>query len=185
MGQVDQTFLQNFGYQLYQHLFTDTIATSYQRGLTQARMEKKGLRLRLRIDAPELQVMPWEYLYDKRNGLFLAANREILLTRYVESGQARRDMKVAALNVLIVISNPKRNDPRLLAYPELQVAEEKNLAVSALKALRDNTDIPIRYTVLEHAIIDEIRQYLNMDFHIFHFIGKAITLQPSHCIRAP
>jgi CHAT domain-containing protein len=136
-------------------------------------MDKKGLRIRLRIDAPELQVIPWEYLYDQRQNFFLAANREILLTRYVESRAERRDMAVQALNVLIVLSNPNQNNPALLAYPELDVRYEKDLIVSALNELRDNTDIPIRYTVLEHAMIDEIRQYLNQDFHIFHFIGHS------------
>lgn len=173
LGRADQAFLQNFGHRLYQYLFVDDIAASYERGLTQARMEKKGLRIRLRIDAPELQVIPWEYLYDQRHNFFLVANREILLTRYVESRAERRDMAVPALNVLIVLSNPKRDNPALLAYPELDVEYEKDLIITALNELRDNTDIPIRYTVLEHAVIDEIRQYLNQDFHIFHFIGHS------------
>ncbi len=173
LGRADQAFLQNFGHRLYQYLLVDDIATCYHRGLTQARMEKKGLRIRLRIDAPELQVIPWEYLYDERHNFFLAANREILLTRYVESRAERRDMAVQALNVLIVLSNPKRDNPALLAYPELDVGYEKELIISALNDLRDSTDIPIRYTVLEHAMIDEIRQYLNQDFHIFHFIGHS------------
>ena len=173
MGRADQAFLQNFGHQLFQNLFVEEIAASYQKGLTQARIEKKGLRLRLRIDAPALQTLPWEYLYDRRQRLFLAANREILLTRYVESNAARRDMAVKALNVLIVLSNPNPTNPLLLAFPELDVAYEKDLIISALKALQDRTDRPIRYTVLEHAVVDEIRQHLNLDFHILHFIGHS------------
>jgi len=172
-GFVDQAFLKNFGHLLYQHLFLDNIAASYQRGLAQARMEKKGLRLRLLIDAPELQTLPWEYLYDRRHDFFFSANPEILLTRDVVSEQPRREMNVKELNVLIALSNPTPESLLMLALHELEVTDEKEIIVAALKNLRDNTDIPIRYTILEHATADEIRRHLHDDFNVFHFIGHS------------
>jgi CHAT domain-containing protein len=172
-GFVDHGFLKNFGQLLYQNLFVDNLAASYQRALTQARLEKKGLRLRLLIDAPELQTLPWEYLYDQRHDFFFSANPEILLTRDVVSEQPRRDMNVKELNVLIALSDPTPESLFMLALHELEVTDEKDLIVTALKNLRDNTDIPIRYTILEHATTDQIRQHLHEDFNVFHFIGHS------------
>lgn len=172
-GFTDQASLKNFGRLLYQTLFVDNIAASYGRALTQARLEKKGLRLRLLIDAPELQTLPWEYLYDERNDFFFSANPEILLTRDVVSEQPRREMNVKALNVLIALSNPTPESLFMLALHELEVTDEKDTIVAALKNLRDNTDIPIRYTILEHATADQIRQHLHDDFNVFHFIGHS------------
>jgi len=173
MGRADQTFLQSFGHRLYQYLFPKNIEASYQRGLTQARMEKKGLRVRLRIEAPELRVLPWEYLYDQRNHFFFAANPEILLTRYVESNQPKRDLRVEALNVLVVLANPKPETLFALALSELDALYEKDLIVAALHELRDNADIPIRYTILEHAVIDDMRKHLREEFHVLHFVGHS------------
>jgi CHASE2 domain-containing sensor protein/CHAT domain-containing protein len=170
---VDKDFLQDFGHDLFQRLFVGEIAADYQSSLTQARIEKKGLRVRLRIDAPELRVLPWEYLYDKRHHSFLAANSEILLTRYVESNQPKRDLQVEELQVLIVLSQPAPETLLPLGLPELDVRYEKELIVAALDELRDNTDIPIHYTILEHAVDDEIRQHLRQECHVFHFIGHS------------
>jgi hypothetical protein len=41
-----------------------------------------GLRLRLRINPPELAALPWEFLYSPERHLFLAASVETSLSRY-------------------------------------------------------------------------------------------------------
>jgi len=172
-GHIDIDFLKDFGHRLYEKLFVPAIANCYYRSLTQARIEKKGLRLRLRIDVPDLRTLPWEYLYDQNNNFFLSANPEILLTRYVESQQPRRDMGVEELNVLIVISDPTSESLKKLNLAELDAEYEKELIVTALDQLRDKTDIPIRYTILEHAIPRKIQDRLDEGIHIFHLIGHS------------
>jgi hypothetical protein len=173
MRATDKAFLKTFGDQLYRRLFAGEINDCYQRSLTQARLEKKGLRIRLRLEAPALRVKPWEFLYDQHNNFFLSTNAEILLTRYAESQQPRRDLGVEALNVLIVLSDPTPESLFSLGLPALDMANEKKLIIAALQELRDATSLPIRWTVLEHAATAEIRQQLRQGVHVFHFIGHS------------
>lgn len=170
---VDEAFLKSFGHDLHQHLFVDEVAAAYERSLTQARAEKKGLRLRLRLEAPQLRIIPWEYLFDRRQNFFLAVNPEILLTRYVESTQPRRALPVEQLNVLIVLSNPGPASLLAAGLSELDVHYEKNLIVAALRELDQRGEVRLRYTILEHAVPDEIRDHLRQEYHVFHFIGHS------------
>jgi len=170
-GQAGKDAIQAFGNRLYQHLFVDEIKDCYERSLTQARLQKHGLRLRLRLDAPELRVVPWEFLYDPNHKFFFAQNPEILLTRYVESVQPRRELEVNELNVLLVLSNPEPVSLGRMGMAELQALKEKELIVSALEELRDRVAIPIHWTVLEHAVVAEVRDKLREGYQIFHFIG--------------
>ncbi len=172
-GHVDETLLKSFGHALYERLFVGDFATAFERSLTQTRMLHTRLRLRLRMEAPELRTIPWEYLYDQRHDVFLAANAQILLTRYVESTQPRRDLRVDRLNVLIVISNPESASLSMLGMPVLDVVYEKELITKALDELGGRTDLQIRYTILEHALVDEISSSLSKDYHVLHFIGHS------------
>jgi len=55
------------GKDLFTALMDDPgIYACYHTSLAMARGQQKGLRIRLRIDAPELALLPWEYLYDSR-----------------------------------------------------------------------------------------------------------------------
>ncbi len=170
-GEVDNATMQAFGQRLYEQLFTGEIKTCYERSLTQARAQKQGLRLRLRLDAPELRVVPWEFLYDPSHKFFFAQNPEILLTRYVESTQPRRELGVNELKVLLVLSNPEPVSLGRMGMAELEALKEKELIVSALEELRDRVAIPIHWTVLEHAVVAELRDKLREGYQIFHFIG--------------
>jgi hypothetical protein len=49
---------------LFDLIFIGAIRDVYRSSLTLARNEAKGLRIRLRIEAPELAVLPWELLHD-------------------------------------------------------------------------------------------------------------------------
>lgn len=172
-GQTEKAFLKSFGHQLFQHLFAGSVNDCYQRSLTQARMEKKGLRLRLRIDAPELRVIPWEFLYDSRNNFFFANNSEILITRYVESDQPRRNLTVYELKVLIVLSDPNKKSLHKNGMMALDIVKEKEFIINALEELRDRTLIPIQWTIIDHAVMADISRQLLQGFHIFHFIGHS------------
>lgn len=173
LGQKEKVFLKSFGRQLFQHLFVGSINDCYQRSLTQARMEKRGLRLRLRIDAPELRVIPWEFLYDSRNNFFFANNSEILITRYVESDQPRRNLNVDELKVLIVLSDPNKKSLLKNGMMKLDIVKENKIIIKTLEELRDRTLIPIQWTIINHAVMADIRQHLLQGFHIFHFIGHS------------
>lgn len=173
-GHVDVALLKNFGKELYEFLFSGELATAFARSLTQARMLRTKLRLRLRLDAPELRTLPWEYLYDPRHNHFLAANAQVLLSRYVESTQPRRALEATnALNVLIVLSQPEAASLAVLGMTPLDAAYEKELITPALEELATRAELPLRYTILEHAVVDELRTRLREDYHVLHFIGHS------------
>src|SRR4051812_9844490 len=59
-----QMAVSEFGRKLFESLMTDTVRETFHRSQDRARVVGKGLRLRLRIEPPELAALPWEYLYD-------------------------------------------------------------------------------------------------------------------------
>jgi hypothetical protein len=61
-----------FGQKLRDLLFPSQTWTLFNTLRQEARREGKGVRLRLRIDPPELSRLPWEYCYDNESRLFFA-----------------------------------------------------------------------------------------------------------------
>ena len=80
---ADASLLAEVGCCLFESLFPPSIATVYRRSLEQARGSGHGLRIHLRLEAPELAGLPWEYLCDRQEDCFLAVSPETPLVRYV------------------------------------------------------------------------------------------------------
>ena len=81
--ETDEELFVDFGRTLFQQLFSDEIEDVYRASLGYARAQGKGLRIRLRLEPPELGAIPWEYLYDELNDLFLGVSSETPVTRYI------------------------------------------------------------------------------------------------------
>jgi len=62
--ETDEELFISLGRTLFQHLFSGEIEDVYRASLGYARAQGKGLRIRLRLEPPELSAIPWEYLYD-------------------------------------------------------------------------------------------------------------------------
>ena len=71
------------------------------------------LRIRLRFsDAPELAVLPWEYLYAPQLQRFVALSNRTLLNRYLLVGNAPQPQPIQSrLTLLVVISSPRDVEP--------------------------------------------------------------------------
>src|ERR1700704_1397434 len=68
----DERKVQDFGQNLFEALFSGNVRALYDTCRTRAAQEgRPGLRLRLRILAPDLAALPWEFLYDQRRGEYL------------------------------------------------------------------------------------------------------------------
>jgi len=163
-GDTDETFLVNLGCRLFNGLFADDIASIFRASLGQARGQGKGLRIRLRLEPPELVTLPWEYLYDAQEDCFIAISPETPLVRYVPMHHAPRPTAVSPpLRVLVVISNPTDFVP-------LDVNQERGIIQQALQDWLSQELIQLH--VLEHAAVAEISQAMRtFRPHIFHFIG--------------
>lgn len=163
-GYTSEGFLVNFGCRLFDGLFAEDIAVLYRASLGQARGQDKGLRVRLRIEPPELAALPWEYMYDAGEDRFLAISPETPLVRYVPMPHPSRPINVTPpLRVLVVISNPKDALP-------LDVEQEKSIIEQALHDWVRQGLVQMRF--LERAVMAGISQAMrSFRPHVFHFIG--------------
>lgn len=105
-GTISAANLQTLGAALYQSLFAGEIGMLLNRALGETiGNEVLGLRLRLRINPPELAALPWEFLYSPERRLFLAASVETPLSRYLNLPEPVRQLAVPEkINLLVVIT---------------------------------------------------------------------------------
>jgi hypothetical protein len=161
---TDPDLLMAFGRRLFDALFTGDVLTLYRTSLGIVRREEKCLRLRMRINAPELAALPWEYLYDPEECRFLATSPETALVRHLPLRLSARPTAIQLpLRVLAVIACP--NDLR-----PLNVEQEKAILSEALAEWIKRGEVELQF--LEHATIGNISQAMRQfQPHVFHFVG--------------
>ena len=156
--------VQEFGRILFDTLFTDDIRSLYDVSQRQAMQNDRGLRIKLYIDAPELAILPWEFLYDPREGEYTALSRATPIVRYLDLPQPTRPLTVQPpLRILAMVANPKNlsllDVSREKARLERSVAKLRQERLVELTWLKGQT-----WRDLQEAMLDG-------PWHIFHFIG--------------
>jgi|GEM_PF-270701 len=153
-----------FGSALFEKVFTKGVYSCLERSLMSARQKGKGIRLRLRVNSPELTNQPWEYLYDSRTNSFLSLSNETPVVRYLELGQQPRKLTVSPpIRVLAMAASPA-------GVAKLDVDRELNKLSTALQSLQNEGLVeidrvqPATYSALQ-------RMLMQGPYHIFHFIG--------------
>ncbi|HEX5758347.1 MAG TPA: CHAT domain-containing protein [Thermoanaerobaculia bacterium] len=134
----------------------------YHTSLVQAREQGKGLRLRLRIDAPDLAALPWEYLFDpdfKHDHLSLS--RETPIVRHLE---------VALPVEALTLEPPIRILGMVGARHGLDVAREREQMELAIEHLTDKGVVRLQW-VGGHTWRHLSEALEEGPWHIFHFIG--------------
>ncbi|MBI1294539.1 CHAT domain-containing protein [bacterium] len=108
LRQPTSAHLQALGRQLADALLpAGEVRDLYQRSLGMATASGGGLRLRLRVDPPELAAVPWEYAYDQTIDDFVVLNPQVALVRYLSQPVAPRSVTgVAPLPVLLFVGAP-------------------------------------------------------------------------------
>ncbi len=125
----EEQSVQEFGQALFEALLVGDVRTRYEMSLDKARQQNKGLRLKLRIQPPELTGLPWEFLYDEGQGEYLCLSSETPLVRYVDLRRPIEQLPVTPpLRILGMVSSPLDLDP-------LNVEDEKRLVEEAVKDL--------------------------------------------------
>ncbi len=164
--QLDIKKLKNFGAHLFQTIINTDIYDQYHRSLGMAYAQNTCLRIRLRIDAPELACYPWEFMYDgDQTNEFLALHQNISITRFIS---IQNPVPVVTTNLplrmLVIISSPAHPE-----FPALEVEKEKKSIKVALKQLVKQDLIRIRF--LEKATLTGLEKELKRKVDIIHFIG--------------
>ena len=158
---VDPAWLIDFGRQLYNLIFVDDIQLLFEQSAAQSLSKPdQGIRIRLRIEAPELSVLPWEFLYWPRKERFLGTSVQFPVVRYLEIFEPIEELEVVLpLKMLVAIPDS----------PELDVAHEKANLTQTLAGLSDHVKLTfLEGTVTPTRISDML---LEERYHVFHFIG--------------
>ena len=164
-GLKPEEWLKQFGGKLFNAAFHDETLTSFRRSRDEAERQKKGLRVKLRLnDVPELADLPWEYLYDASRQQFLALSKETPIVRFLEIPERVEPLAAPApLNLLAVLASPGDDAP-------LDVESEWTRLQEAVSNLSANKKITL--TRVEPPTLDALRAQLRKnDYHLFHFIG--------------
>ena len=108
----------DFGQRLFNAVFTNEIKDRYRESLDEAarrsNMDQRfGLRLRMHLEnAPHLADLPWEYLYDPSENLFVALSDQTPLVRYLDLAGSSAPLSVKPpIRVLVMISSPSNYPP--------------------------------------------------------------------------
>jgi WD40 repeat protein len=162
--QASQT-VQDFGQQLFEALFTGNIRSCYDVSQREAtRQDDRGLRVKLRVQAPDLAALPWEFLYDARQGEYLCLSRQTPLVRYLELPQSAEPLQIKPpLRILGMVASPSNQE-------QLDIPRERGRIEEALSDLQARGLVEL--TWLEGQTWRDLQRAMRAGpWHIFHFIG--------------
>jgi tetratricopeptide (TPR) repeat protein len=156
--------VQTFGQALFEALLPDELRSLYYESRREASRQGKGLRIKLRIQPPELAVLPWEFLYDPRQAEYVCLSLTTPVVRYIEQPQAIEPLRVMPpLRILGIVASPSDLAP-------LNVDREQRCLEEALAHLKAHQVVELAWLVNPtwRMVQQEIRR---SDWHIFHFVG--------------
>lgn len=156
--------IEKFGGELYEALFNDDIQTCYELSRREAQIQGKGLRLKLRLTDPQLAVLPWEFLFDKSQGEFVALSSNTPIVRTIDLPRVVQPLRITPpLKVLGMVASPDD-------LPPLNVEREKQRVERAIEPLRERGAVEI--TWLETGTWQELQRMMRKGpWHVFHFVG--------------
>ena len=168
----EEKILREFGADVFRTVFVEsgTVAFSYRSSLDMVgKEENTGLRLNLRIEPPEMAMLPWEYVFDgtsKPDRYLCLKNTKPVSPIVRDCGEERRAPKIlidGPVRVLAMIANPGGG------WPGLDTEKERRQLVEILGDC---------VTWVPRATLDGLYEAMQQGpWHIFHFIGHGGTDQ--------
>jgi WD40 repeat protein/CHAT domain-containing protein len=158
--------IQKLGQTLYNALFISPILLAFDKAQDSARAGT-GLRLRLRIEPPELAALPWETLYDGQHWLSDQSHKPLVRQLILAPGsKTPKKLQVqGALRILFVGASPQAE-----GLPNLKIEK----TASKLKELLEEhiKNKKIVFDVLVNATPAKLQQKMLLkDYHILYFAG--------------
>jgi len=160
----EEQSVQDFGRDLFDALLSGEVRSRYDVSRERAAAQDKGLRLKLRIQPPELAALPWEYLYDPRQAEYLCLSRNTPIVRYLEIPQPIQPLTVTPpLRILGMVACPRD-------LGRLDLAREKQRVDEAIKDLRVRGLVDLQW--LPGQTWRHLQRAMRRGpWHILHFIG--------------
>jgi hypothetical protein len=155
-----------FGSSLFESVLTPEASAIYFGSVSMASRQSKGLRVRLRIEPPELSGIPWEFLFSPRDRRFVGLSANTPITRHLQVWQPAKPLTIEPpLRILGMIASPSDLET-------LNVASERATMQAALETHIANGTIELqwvdgqRWPDLQRALLPSAGPW-----HVFHFIG--------------
>ncbi len=169
---IEETLFREFGGAFFKDVFLDagSIADTYKESLKKLGGDRRRLRVKLRIEAPELAQLPWEYLYNSSDNQWVGLQYRTPIIRFPARRREPGDATVdGPLNVLGMIANPAGYAGDGHVNP-LNTDKERGLIEQALSKLRAEKKVHLRWTAGE--TVEELVKVMGeRRWDVFHFIG--------------
>jgi len=168
---VEEKALKDFGQEVFDTIFRNShsIYSLYTQCQAAAEADEgvAGLRVRLRIDAPDLAQFPWEYLYNSGSREWLGLFYKSPIIRRLDVLNPTPPLKLdGPLNILGMIANPGTKKWKLLEDAE----RERTLIDRAIQPHQAAGKVNFRWT--QAGTSDALRSMMSAEhWHVFHFIG--------------
>src|SRR5215471_1205502 len=154
--------VRELGQGLFEALFAGSISGAYRASLGVARGRDQGLRLVLRLTAPELAVLPWEAMFDPETETYLC--RREPLVRHVPAPFIPDPLEVSRpLRILGLVSSPRGLQP-------LDVEAEQERLTRALAQPLADRRVELDW-VLQPSWDAVHERLLSEPWHVVHFVG--------------
>jgi len=132
-----------------------------------------GLRVKLKVDPPELAALPWEYMFDesgRKDGSvpYLCLRNRSPILRFIGKKDAGGKVRTnGPLRILAMVANPGGEWARLDTEAERRSIDDAWKAIS-------NAAIELRW--VPSGKLDDLQEMMLLGpWHIFHFIGHGGT----------
>lgn len=158
-----------FGLRLSTALFDAQVRALYQESRRRAAAAKQGLRIKLRVRAPELALLPWELLLDPDAPVsaprFLALSRQTPVVRFLEVDRAAEPLAVrGALHILAMGASPPGLTP-------IDIESERRHLATAFPWW--NHLVRVEWVAGQGWRALQERLQAGGPYHVFHFVGHA------------
>jgi tetratricopeptide (TPR) repeat protein len=160
--------LRDFGRELFRSIFVDAgpIRDAYAR--SKGALSNNGqtnLRMKLRIEPPELSSLPWEYLYDEDDTPNYIGLRLPVVRSPDMLGVAGQMQVKGPLRILGMIANPGTAE-----WPRLDEPTERRRIAEGIDKLQQEGRVIFEW-VAGGTGTDLLDKLMENEWHIFHFIG--------------
>jgi hypothetical protein len=160
---VERPKVRKFGQDLYHALFPDQVKSCFFESLGIIdRSKYDRLRIKLRIESPEISKLPWEYLYDPQRRMHLALEKKISIARYPMIPRKIAPLEVEPpIKILVLVSSP-------ISYDVLNVEDEIAKIEEELKKSKWHKKVKLE--IIKRVTVECVRKKIR-DCHVIHYIG--------------
>jgi hypothetical protein len=159
-SRLTNTEAESFGKQLFEWLFPAPLLERFTASTSRLDSQNQVLRLRLRIEPPELSQLPWELCWNTHNE-FMALLPDLAWVRYIAEPIPPNHLGTPTpLKLLIALASPSE-------LPALDVDGEAALILDSLKLVGDLFQVK----VLPHITTELLQEALAEGVDVLHFVG--------------